>query len=127
MRVYSRLLALLISIAVLVPITMTLAKFLTTQNTYRTITTSTGQTLTRTAWAHNTRAWPTWAYFGVALTSVILNFATVVAYRFGVEKANTASYITSTFTWVVMTGNLAVWSAAAIMYRKEKDKDNKID
>jgi hypothetical protein len=39
-------------------------------------------------------------YFSVAAVSVLLNFATVFSYKFGVEKANVASWITSTFSWV---------------------------
>jgi hypothetical protein len=123
----SRLLGFLLSIAVLVPITMTLVKFLQTQNTYRTIAgpTPSSQRTTRTPWARNTRAWPTWMYFAVAVVSVVLNFLTIFSYKFGVERANVASYVTSTFSWTVMLGNLVVWSVAAGMYRGEKDKDGK--
>jgi hypothetical protein len=99
---------------------MTLSKFLSTKDTYRTVTLPSGQSIRRTAWAKDTRAWPTWMYFGVATTSVLLNFCTVFSYRFGVDKANAASYVTSTFSWVVMLGNLIVWSVAAGMYRCEK-------
>ena len=104
---------------------MTLAKFLSTQNTYRTFTPVGGHAVTRTAWAKDTRAGPTWMYFGVAALSVILNFATLFSYRFGVHRANVASYVTSSFSWVVMLGNLVVWSVAAGMYRGEKDKNGK--
>ncbi|KAF1839568.1 hypothetical protein BDW02DRAFT_526 [Decorospora gaudefroyi] len=106
---------------------MTLVKFLRTQNTYRTVVLPDGTSESRTAWARDTRAWPTWMYFAVAAVSVLLNFATVFSYKFGVEKANTASYVTSGFSWVVMVGNLVVWSVAAGMYRGEKDKDGKSD
>ncbi|KAH8724566.1 hypothetical protein GQ44DRAFT_708404 [Phaeosphaeriaceae sp. PMI808] len=126
-RIASRLLAFFISIAVLVPITMTLVTFLRTQNTYRPVTLTNGQTVTRTAWAKNTRAWPTWAYFGIALFSLVLNFATVFSYKFGFEQANVASLVTSSFTWIVMIGNLSIWTYAAGMYRREKDKDGKSD
>lgn len=99
-RIVSRVASFLISIAVLVPITMTLVKFLSTQNTYRDVVTN-GKTVSRTAWAKGTRAWPTWMYFSVAVASVVLNFATVFSYKFGVEQANVASWITSTFSWVL--------------------------
>jgi hypothetical protein len=69
---------------------MTLIKFLRTQHTYRTVVLGTGHSVSRTAWAKGTRAWPTWMYFAVAAVSVVLNFATVVSYRFGVDKANVA-------------------------------------
>jgi hypothetical protein len=106
---------------------MTLAKFLATKDTWRTITLSSGQTVTRTAWAKSTRAWPTWAYFAVAATSTLLNFITIFAYRYGVEKANKANYVTQTFSLVVMLGNLIVWSVAAGMYRHEMGKGGKND
>jgi hypothetical protein len=100
---------------------MTLIKFLHTQNTYRTVILSSGQPHSRTAWAKDTRAWPTWMYFAVAAVSVLLNFGTLFSYKFGIEKANTVSYVTSTFSWAIMLGNLVVWSVAAGMYRGEKD------
>jgi hypothetical protein len=104
---------------------MTLIRFLKTQNTYRTVVQVNGHSVTRTAWAKDTRAWPTWMYFAVAAASVLLNFGTVFSYKFGVERANVASYVTSIFSWVVMLGNLVVWSVAAGMYRSEKDKHGK--
>jgi hypothetical protein len=122
LRVISRVLAFFISIAVLVPITMTLVKFQRTKNTWRTITLANGDIITRTAWAKDTRAWPTLAYFAVAAISTLLNFITIFSYKYGVEKANTANYITQTFSWFVMLGNLIVWSVAAGMYRREMDK-----
>ncbi|KAL1654493.1 hypothetical protein SLS61_003097 [Didymella pomorum] len=104
---------------------MTLVKFLQTQNIYRTIALPDGSTTYRTAWAHSSRTWPTYSYFGVALLSTVLNFATIFSYKFGVGRANTASYIASVFSWVDMLGNLGVWIAAAVVYRKEKDKHGK--
>jgi hypothetical protein len=104
---------------------MTLVKFLSTQNTYRTVTDAHGHAVSRTAWAKGTRAWPTWMYFAAAAVSVVLNFATVASYRFGVDKANAASHVTSAFGWAVMLGNLVVWSVAAGMYRTEMDKGGK--
>lgn len=103
---------------------MTLTKYLSTKNTYRTFG---NPSVTRTAWARDSRVWPTWAYFGVAAASVVLNFTVVASYKFGVREANVASYVTSTFSWVVMLGNLVVWSVAAGMYRAEKDKGGRSD
>jgi hypothetical protein len=121
----SRVLAFLISVAVLVPITMTLVKFISTKDTYRTVVQGNGHPIKRTAWAKDTRAWPTWMYFAVAAVSVILNFGTVFSYKFGVDKANVASYVTSIFSWAIMLGNLIVWTVAAGMYRGEKNKNGK--
>lgn len=124
LRLLSRILAFAISLAVLIPITMTLVKFLTTKSTYRDVpTTSTGKTTSRTAWAHNSKTWPTFVYFGVAAISVLLNFGTVISYVFGgVEQANAASHVASVFSWVVMVGNFVVWTVAAAVYRAEKNR-----
>lgn len=124
LRVVTRVLAFLISIAVFVPISLTLHKFLTTQNVYREVTTD-GVTKTRTAWAKDSKVWPTWMYFLVAGISVLLNFAIIFAYKFGVEKANKAATVASIFTWATLLGNLVVWCVAASLYRTEKDKDGK--
>jgi hypothetical protein len=64
-------------------------------------------------------------YFGVAAVSTLLNFITIFSYKYGVEKANTANYFTQAFSWVIMLGNLIVWSVAAGMYRSEMDKGGK--
>ncbi|KAF2623384.1 hypothetical protein BU25DRAFT_350224, partial [Macroventuria anomochaeta] len=124
-RVVSRTLSFLISIGVLAPITMTLTKFLRTQNVYRDVVQADGTTKSRTAWAHDSKVWPTYSYFAVAAISTILNFATIFSYKFGVSRANSVSYITSLFSWGIMLGNLVVWAVAAGVYRDEKDKHGK--
>ncbi|KAI5380309.1 hypothetical protein J4E82_000885 [Alternaria postmessia] len=125
LRIVSRSLALFISIAVLVPTALTLYKFLSTRTIYRTVALPSGQSVSRTPWAHNTRAWPTYMYFGVAAVSVLLNFTTMFSYKFGIEKANVASVVTSTFSWINLIGNLVVWCVAAGLYRAEKNKNGK--
>jgi hypothetical protein len=123
LRLYSRILALIISIAVFIPITITLQKFLKTQNVYHDVETSDGETVTRTAWAKDSKSWPTWMYFTFAGISVLLNIAILFSYKFGVEKANKTAFVATIFTWTVMIGNLALWSVAATMYRTERDKN----
>ncbi|KAG9192424.1 hypothetical protein G6011_11158 [Alternaria panax] len=125
LRVISRTLALLISIAVLIPTALTLHKFLSTRSIYRPVTLPSGQSISRTPWAHNTRAWPTYMYFGVAAASVLFDCATIFSYKFGVGRANVASVVTTTFSWVNILGNLIIWCVAVGMYRAEKDKDGK--
>ncbi|CAN9129068.1 unnamed protein product [Alternaria alternata] len=125
LRIVSRSLALFISIAVLVPTALTLYKFLSTRTIYRTVALPSGQSVSRTPWAHNTRAWPTYMYFGVAAVSVLLNFTTMFYYKFGIEKANVASVVTSTFSWINLIGNFVVWCVAAGLYRAEKNKNGK--
>lgn len=65
-------------------------------------------------------------YFLVAGISVLLNLIIILSYIFsGVKHANKAATIATTFTWIVMLGNLIVWSVAASLYRTEKDKNGK--
>ena len=122
LRVISRILAFLLSLGVLVPITLTLTKFLTTKDTYRTVTLADGTSHTRTAWAKNSRPWPTYMYFSVAAVSTVLHATTLLAYCCGVGKANTVNTVTSVFSWIVMLGNLGVWGAAVGVYRTQKDR-----
>lgn len=103
---------------------MTLVKFLLTKDTFR-IVTRNNQTVSRIAWAKDTKAWPTYMYFCVAALSTILNFSTIFSYIFGIHRANTLSYVTSTFSWVDLVGNFVVWCVAAGLYRSEKDKHGK--
>jgi len=118
LRIISRMLAFLISLGVLIPISLTLAKFLTTKDTYRNVTLTNGTQHRRTAWAKDTKAWPTYMYFAVAAASTVLHAATLLAYCCGVGKANTANTVTSVFTWTV---NLGIWGAAVGVYRMQKD------
>ncbi|KAH7394232.1 hypothetical protein DE146DRAFT_661185 [Phaeosphaeria sp. MPI-PUGE-AT-0046c] len=121
LRVVSRAVAFVISIGVLVPLLMTLIKFEQTKDVYQTVVVN-GKPISRTAWAKDSRTWPTYVYFGVAAISTLLNAGTMLSYCCSVEKANVASYVTSTFSWIVLVGNLAVWAAAAAVYKKEKEK-----
>lgn len=125
LRLISRILALLISIAVFIPITLTLHKFLTTKDIYRDVPQPDGTVISRTAWAKNSKTWPTYTYFAVAAVSVLLHFTIIISYWFSVQHANAAAMVTSVFSWVVLIGNLVVWSVAAGLYRGEKDKDGK--
>ncbi|KAF1973439.1 hypothetical protein BU23DRAFT_464360 [Bimuria novae-zelandiae CBS 107.79] len=125
LRAVSRILATLISIAVFIPITITLHKYLSTRNTFRTVELPDGSTHSRTAWARDSKTWPTWMYFLVAGVSVLLNFTIIFSYKFGVDKANKAATVATVFTWVTMLGNLVVWCVAATLYRTEKDKNGK--
>ncbi|KAF1994004.1 hypothetical protein P154DRAFT_527370 [Amniculicola lignicola CBS 123094] len=126
LRLISRVLALIISIVVFVPITLTLHKFLTTRNIYHDVTLPDGTVKSRTAWARESKVWPTYMYFGVATTALVLNLGIIVAYLCsGVEKANTAALVSTIFSWCVMIGNVIVWTIAASLYRTEKDTGEK--
>ncbi|ORX97287.1 hypothetical protein BCR34DRAFT_628634 [Clohesyomyces aquaticus] len=126
LRLLSRIIAFLISIAVFVPITLTLHKFLTTKSTFREVEHPDGTTVMRTAWAKDSKVWPTYMYFGVAATALLLHLTILLSYKFGgVEKANKAATVTTWFTVVTMLGNLVVWSVAAGLYRQQKDTGGK--
>jgi len=98
---------------------MTLHKFLTTQNVYRTVDTPTGQ-ITRTAWALKTKAWPTYMYFSIALTSFVLNLSALIGYLRSVKTANLTSTISTVFSSLILVANIVVWCVAAAIYRYEK-------
>ncbi|KAF2793726.1 hypothetical protein K505DRAFT_243686, partial [Melanomma pulvis-pyrius CBS 109.77] len=125
LRLVTRILALLISIAVFVPITLTLHKYLSTRNTFHDVASPAGAPMNRTAWAKDSKVWPTYMYFGVATVSLVLNLVIIFSYKFGTKYANKAAVIATTFSWIVMAGNLVVWSVAASLYRTEKDKGGK--
>jgi hypothetical protein len=102
-----------------------LHKYLTTRNVFHNVTSTNGTIVNRTAWAKDSKTWPTYMYFAVAFVSLVLNFIIIFSYKFGVKYANKAAVVATTFSWVVMAGNLVVWSVAASLYRTEKDKGGK--
>jgi hypothetical protein len=123
LRVASRAITTVLSLAAFVPITITLHAFLTTRYTVRTAPASGGGggTVERTAWHAQTRAWPTYMYFGVTLASLLLNGAMLLAYGRSVRAANRAHAAAVTFDVTVVVANLVVWTVAAAVYRAEKD------
>jgi Ca2+/Na+ antiporter len=126
LRATSRILSFLISIAVFIPISLTLQKFMSTQNIYHDVIHPDGSTQWRTAWAKDSKVWPTWMYFLTAGISVFLNFLIIIAYACsGVEKANRAATVATIFSWGTVLGNLIVWCVAAGLYRAEKDTGEK--
>jgi len=104
---------------------MTLHKFITTRDVFREVEKPDGTVIRRTAWAKDSKVWPTWMYFLIAGISLLLNFIIIFSYKFGVAAANKAAIVSTAFTWVVMLGNLVVWCVAAGLYRTEKDKNGK--
>lgn len=114
LKLVSRLLALVLSLATLVPLAMTLAKYLTTKNDFFDVD---GQE--RTAWAHDSRSWYTYMYFAVALTSFVFDLATVVAYccREGVNKANKVAAVATCWGATVQIGEIVIWIVSVAVYR----------
>ncbi|KAJ9647173.1 hypothetical protein H2199_002160 [Coniosporium tulheliwenetii] len=121
LRLLSRLASLILSIAAFIPITMTLHKFLTTHDVYRDVLLPTGTTVSRTAWAADSKVWPTYMYFGVASTSLVLDVGILLSYLWSVKAANGMDNVANAFSLVVFVGNLVVWAVAAGIYRYEKD------
>lgn len=100
---------------------MTVQKFLTTHNVYRDVLLPTGKTVHRTAWAADSKVWPTYMYFGVASTSLFLDAGILISYLWSIKVANRMDNVGSAFSLVVFVGNLVVWAVAAGIYRYEKD------
>jgi hypothetical protein len=98
---------------------MTLQKFLSTNQIFKTVDTPTGPVV-RTAWALKTKAWPTYMYFSIAATSFFLNCVTLVAYLWSVKRANTFNNMSTIFNTFIAVANLVVWAVAAGLYRFEK-------
>ncbi|KAF2011607.1 hypothetical protein BU24DRAFT_454118 [Aaosphaeria arxii CBS 175.79] len=126
LRLISRLIALFLSIATLVPLTMTLIKFLSTKHVFRDIVLPDGTTKHRTAWSKDPKTWPTWTYFLVAAASALINVLTLICYCIcGVKEANRTALVSAVVTWGSLVGQLVVWIVAAAMYRAEKSKGGK--
>ncbi|KAM0723564.1 hypothetical protein Q7P37_000551 [Cladosporium fusiforme] len=116
LRLISRILALGISTATLVPLIMTLVKFLRTKDVYFLVN---GKE--RTAWPQDPITWYTWMYFGVSLISFVFNLGTIIAYCKGTDKANSISSIASWWTTAVLVGHVIVWAVGTVLYRYGKE------
>ncbi|KAE9970353.1 hypothetical protein BLS_004959 [Venturia inaequalis] len=121
LRVLQRMLATGLSLAALVPTTMTLIKFLQTKNIYKDVQMPNGTTVNRTAWAGDTKAWPTYMYFSIAATSFVMNLGTLIGYFWGTKAANYVATVGSAFNYAVQAVNLIVWVVAAASYKYEKE------
>ena len=115
LRLVSRIIALILSLATLIPQSLTLAKFLLTKNQILTVNSQ-----QRTAWAKDSRAWYTYMYFSVALTSFVFDLAIVVAYCRGIKKANKVAGVAIWWSTAVQVGHVGVWVVSAAVYRYGK-------
>ena len=111
LRFVSRTLAVILSAATVVPLVITVIKFLETRN--QTITVNGEQ---RTAWASGTITIYTFVYLGISGVSLLLNSAILIAYCRSVKKANTAASVASWFNIAVIIGHVAIWVAGVIIY-----------
>ncbi|TID14005.1 Autophagy-related protein 22-2 [Venturia nashicola] len=121
LRVLQRLLATGLSLAALIPLTMTLIKFLQTKDIYKEVQMPDGTKVNRTAWAGDTIAWPTYMYFSIAATSFIMNLGTLIGYFWSTKAANYVAHVGSAFDYAVKAMNLIVWIVAAAIYKYEKE------
>lgn len=112
LKLISRVVAFIISLVTLVPLAMTVAKFLLTKDEQFTVN---GQE--RTAWAADSITWYTFMYFGVSLISCLFNFAILVAYWRGVKQANNVASIASWWSHTVLVGHVLIWIVSAAIYR----------
>lgn len=119
LKLVSRIVATILSFLTLVPITMTLIKFLETR--YITYTVKGKE---RTAWAKDTITWYTYMYFGVSMVSFLLNSIIMVAYLQSLRRANTAANVAGWFTGTVFFSHVIVWAVSAGLYRHGKEPVN---
>jgi hypothetical protein len=116
LKLVSRIIALVLSLATLIPLATTLTKFFETKDEVFVVD---GQE--RTAWAKDSRAWYTYMYFGVALTSFVFDLVVVVAYCRGVKKANTVAAVATWWSTTVQVGHVLIWIVSAAVYRYGKE------
>jgi len=120
LRFVSRVIAVFLSIAVVVPIAMTVVKYLETRNT-----THSGQNDgEQPIWPSNTNTTYTYTYFGVSVVSFLLNAAIVISYCHGVSRANTAATVETVWSTVVIVAHVSIWIAGVVFYRYGKHKVN---
>ena len=125
LKVASRTVATILSIGSLIPVALTLHKFESTKDIFRDVRQSNGTTTNRNLWAKDNKLWPTLMYTAVAAISVLLNAIVMISYFGSVRRANTAAKVATTFSWIIITGNLGVWIAAAAIYRQQKNLNGK--
>jgi hypothetical protein len=118
LKVASRILAVILSIATLIPLLMTIARFVNTRNTTYTVD---GQT--RTAWARNTITAYTYSYAAIIATSLVLYTAVLCGYccKDGIRSANRVSKIATTWTWSVTAVDIVMLSISVSVYRYGKE------
>ncbi|CZT18689.1 uncharacterized protein RCC_04533 [Ramularia collo-cygni] len=112
LRVLARALATLCSVATLIPLIMTVVKFLQTRNIQYNVNGA-----IRTAWAAETVTWYTYMYTAVAAVSFLLNFVVMVSYLRSVRSANKADQIATYWSWATIVSHVVIWAVAAGLYR----------
>ncbi|KAI9749649.1 MAG: hypothetical protein M4579_006798 [Chaenotheca gracillima] len=116
LRIISRVCNAILSTAVLASLAVVLAKYLSTKNTVRD---------GRTAWAADTKLWPTVELFAIAAISLFFNLIILMSYCCGVKSANKAATVSSVVAVLIMAGEVIVWAVASSLYRYGKDTNGK--
>jgi hypothetical protein len=127
LRLVSRIVSTILAFAVFIPLAMTVHKFLSTKNIFRLAPDpkNPDTLVRRTAWAKDSKAWPTYMYFVIATVSLVLNLSVLVAYRFSTKAQNIASKMNTLVSGLILLGNLTLWVVTVAIYRHEKDLDGK--
>lgn len=120
LRFISRVLAVLLSIAVVVPCTMTFIKYLETANTTHSGFNGEEQPI----WPEHRNLIYTYVYFGVSIVSMLLNAIIVVSYCHGVRRANSAATISTVWSTIIILAHISIWFAGVAIYRYGKHKVN---
>jgi hypothetical protein len=102
---------------------MTTQKYFATRNIYRTAPDpkNPGHTIERTAWAIDSKVWPTYMYLAIATISVIMNASVLGAYLKSVKAANKVESVQTWIDRVIMAFNVGIWVVSVAIYRYEKD------
>ena len=121
LKVVSRVVAACLSIAVLVPLAITMHKYFSTRDEFRTVTNESvgGRPTRRTAWANESVTWPTYMYFAIAVVSLILNTAILFSYFHSIKTANTVAMVGGYFTGGVLILNLVIWTVTTALYKQQ--------
>lgn len=104
MKFVSRLLTVIIDAITIVPLIMTVVKYLQTR-------------MNRYTWPNNAQAWYTYETLGVSGVSLILDTIVLFMYCQGVRTANRASSVAGKWASVAVVIHLAVWTASLTVYK----------
>lgn len=127
LRFLSRVVSSILSITVFVPLALTVHKFLSTKDILRIAPDPEhpGEFIQRTAWAKDSKTWPTYMYFAFATLAVVFNNGALLAYFVSAKLFSVASKMSTLVTGSILIFNFSIWGATVIIYRYEKNLHNK--
>ncbi|KIW01535.1 uncharacterized protein PV09_07013 [Verruconis gallopava] len=123
LKIVSRVTAACLSTAVLVPLAITIHKFLSTRDQYMVVTNESagGEPVRRTAWATQSETWPTYMYFGIAVVSLVFNSSILIAYLHSIRSANRVATLGTAFSGAVLVLNLVIWAITVALYKRRAE------